>query len=249
MVKPSFVCRLSPAEVADLAYYSNRKRHLMARSGNRRWTPFFDTHWQPEFLYEKEFNAGNLENKHVWNLRLLETRHPYSFPRGFVGGVSIWCKPTHYRKFRSVMDADQRVYAAVGCHPHFAPMWNESVKDRIINMLDYSPRCVAWGEMGLDYNCQGGRSPDRDQQRVVFGLQLQAAVRRDLPIVIHGREAMDDIIKVMLAQPITQQYIYIAARPHLNLYSNFRKSSRTPSSGSPTNSLEKELKARNSAEQ
>ena len=96
------------------------------------------------------------------------------------------------------MDADQRVYAAVGCHPHFAPMWNESVKDRIINMLDYSPRCVAWGEMGLDYNCQGGRSPDRDQQRVVFGLQLQAAVRRDLPIVIHGREAMDDIIKVML---------------------------------------------------
>lgn len=169
----------------------------MARSGDPLWCPLFDTHFHPEFLFPKEKSAGNLRKSAPWKLSLLEARHPYPFPNGFMGGLSIWCHPTHYPKFRSVLDADRRVYAAVGCHPHFVSLYDHRREVEIGEMLSYSPRCSAWGEMGLDYNRDGGRCPDPPRQRLVFASQLQAAVRRDLPIVIHGRDAEEDLLKIM----------------------------------------------------
>jgi TatD DNase family protein len=51
------------------------------------------------------------------------------------------------------------------------------------------PRCVGWGEMGLDYHYD--LSP-RDTQRSVFRRQLIHAVRLGKPLTIHTREAEND---------------------------------------------------------
>ena len=169
----------------------------MARSGDPNWTPYFDTHFHPEFLFPKEQQAKNLKKKTPWKLEILENKHPYPFPNGFLGGMSIWCHPNFHDRVRTMVDADQRIYAAVGCHPHFARLYDLRREVLITEILDSSPQCVAWGEMGLDYNRQGGRSPDPRQQRSAFKSQLRAAVRRDLPIVIHGRDAAKDLMKIM----------------------------------------------------
>ena len=56
------------------------------------------------------------------------------------------------------------------------------------------PRCVALGEIGLDYHYDN--SP-RDVQQAVFRRQLKHAVRLEKPLVIHTREAEEDTEKIM----------------------------------------------------
>jgi TatD DNase family protein len=59
------------------------------------------------------------------------------------------------------------------------------------------PRCVALGEIGLDYHYT--RSP-RQIQQTVFIRQLRNAVRLGKPLVLHTREADDDIKRIMKAE-------------------------------------------------
>jgi TatD DNase family protein len=79
--------------------------------------------------------------------------------------------------------------ATAGVHPHEASSWDESVADRIDRLLE-DPRVVAVGEAGLDYYYDN--SP-REAQRAVFARQLELAARHDMPIVVHCREADDDL--------------------------------------------------------
>ena len=63
------------------------------------------------------------------------------------------------------------------------------------------PLCLnqkAWGEIGLDYHY----SPEtREAQLKLFAEQLEEAKRRDLPVVIHTREAADDTIALLREIP------------------------------------------------
>lgn len=61
-----------------------------------------------------------------------------------------------------------------------------------------SPFLAAWGEIGLDYHY----SPEtRDQQLKLFREQLEEARTRELPVVIHTREAADDTIELLREIP------------------------------------------------
>jgi TatD DNase family protein len=56
------------------------------------------------------------------------------------------------------------------------------------------PRCVGWGEIGLDYHYDN--SP-REVQRDVLTRQLRHAVRLGKPLTIHTREADQDIERIL----------------------------------------------------
>ena len=56
------------------------------------------------------------------------------------------------------------------------------------------PRCIGWGEMGLDYHYDN--SP-RDIQQNVFRRQLRHAVRLQKPLTIHTREAEEDTERIL----------------------------------------------------
>ena len=60
--------------------------------------------------------------------------------------------------------------------------------------LDRLPEARAVGEIGLDYHYDF--SP-RDVQQAVFRAQMQLARERDLPVVIHTREAEDDTLRIL----------------------------------------------------
>jgi TatD DNase family protein len=91
----------------------------------------------------------------------------------------------------------QVVYAAVGIHPHEArkapPDFEERLLDRLTN-----PVVVAMGEMGLDYHYN--YSEPRAQRRIFEGqLAVVGRADRPLPIIIHCREAFDDVISILQA--------------------------------------------------
>lgn len=84
------------------------------------------------------------------------------------------------------------VYAAVGIHPNSGSGWNkESLSD--LTKLAESPKVVAVGEIGLDYFHD---DTSRAVQRSIFHQQLELATNLFLPVIIHNRDASDDILKI-----------------------------------------------------
>lgn len=86
---------------------------------------------------------------------------------------------------------------ATGCHPHDASHWDPDLAARLCQAWRH-PLVRAAGEMGLDYHYD--LSP-RDVQRAAFAEQLALAVDAGLPVVIHAREADDDIAAILREQP------------------------------------------------
>ena len=92
------------------------------------------------------------------------------------------------------------VHATVGLHPHDAV---DGV-DTIADLLD-TPGIVAVGECGLDYYYD--HSP-RDVQRRVFAEQIELAHDRELPLVIHTRDAWDDTFAVLAEVGVPARTIF-----------------------------------------
>jgi len=85
------------------------------------------------------------------------------------------------------------IYAAVGVHPHDATTVTPAVLDEL-RALSRHPKVVAIGEIGLDY--YRDLSP-RPVQRRAFAEQLALAAELELPVVIHSREALDDVLAAL----------------------------------------------------
>ncbi len=85
--------------------------------------------------------------------------------------------------------------ATAGVHPHEAKTWSTASAAAVADRAA-EPEVVAIGETGLDYHYDF--SP-RDAQRRAFADQLRLAADRKLPVVIHARDADDDVA-AMLAE-------------------------------------------------
>jgi len=86
---------------------------------------------------------------------------------------------------------------AVGVHPHHAHIFAgdpDAAATTVAARLDALPEARAVGEIGLDYHYDF--SP-RDVQHAVFRAQLRLALARDLPVVIHTREADEDTLRIL----------------------------------------------------
>lgn len=84
------------------------------------------------------------------------------------------------------------LFATVGVHPHDARMMTDEVYTKLAAMADHS-KVVAIGEIGLDY--YRDLSP-RPLQKKVFSRQLELAVEKKLPVVIHTRDSFEDSIEI-----------------------------------------------------
>lgn len=92
-------------------------------------------------------------------------------------------------------DRHAAVDAAVGVHPHDVAGMDESGWERFERLLA-EPGVRAVGEIGLDYF--RNLSPP-DVQRAAFGRQLSLAAERGLPVVVHDRDAHDDVTEALVA--------------------------------------------------
>lgn len=87
------------------------------------------------------------------------------------------------------------LFATVGYHPHHADALAPEGFDRLTACAP-DPNVVAWGEIGLDY--YRNRASRKGQIRA-FEQQLEQAAHLDLPVVIHDREAHEDVIACLRA--------------------------------------------------
>ncbi|MCH7588740.1 MAG: TatD family hydrolase [Chloroflexi bacterium] len=86
------------------------------------------------------------------------------------------------------------LYAAVGVHPHRADTWNTTVAEELVQ-LSQAKSVVAIGEIGLDFY---RNFTARDVQLRAFHAQLELASQCMLPVIIHNRDAINEIVDDLL---------------------------------------------------
>ena len=85
-------------------------------------------------------------------------------------------------------------YSSAGIHPSEA---SENYQDDVIKLEEFinTHKVQALGECGLDYYWDS--NPSRDLQKALFRAQLDLAVKLDLPVIIHTREAWADTLEIL----------------------------------------------------
>ena len=107
------------------------------------------------------------------------------------GIVTCGCDKDSCKKALSIAQNHNFVNAAVGIHPCNTDS-GTTVED--IERLAQHKKCVAIGEIGLDYYWE----PDKkNEQKQIFISQIELAKKLDLPIIVHDREAHADTLQIL----------------------------------------------------
>lgn len=105
----------------------------------------------------------------------------------------------------------ESIFAAVGVHPNDGDTW---IPDALaaLRALAQQPKVVAIGEIGLDYYRD---RVDRNRQKEIFLEQLELAAELNLPVIIHNRQASEDILPLLAAwvAKLRKSGSPLAARP------------------------------------
>lgn len=96
------------------------------------------------------------------------------------------------------------IFASVGFHPHNAKDCDDKALD-IIENLAKNEKVVAIGEIGLDYHYDFS---DRDVQKDVFKKQLELSKKLNKPVIIHSREACQDVFDIIKKSNVNKGVIH-----------------------------------------
>jgi TatD DNase family protein len=112
---------------------------------------------------------------------------------GVAGLVCVGIDAESSRRSRELADSLAGVFATAGVHPHTASEFDAAAGSAIEELLA-DPRVVAVGETGLDHYRL--LSPAEDQERA-FRAHCALARETGKPVVVHAREAWDDVLRVL----------------------------------------------------
>ncbi|HET9534418.1 MAG TPA: TatD family hydrolase [Mesorhizobium sp.] len=117
--------------------------------------------------------------------------------RALAAGVAFMVTiSTRVKRFPAILEiaeANGPVYCSVGTHPHNAAEEPDVTTEDLVRLAEH-PKVVAIGEAGLDYFYD--RSP-REVQAESFRRHIAAARATGLPLVIHSRDADDDMAAIL----------------------------------------------------
>jgi len=169
----------------------------------------FDTHCHFEFIQKRM-------SKFVYLSECLELDGEELGDK-FVGCIVNYCQPSEWSggedhdQLSSLLlssASDARVGIAIGCHPHFGDQMTEQKWKQFESLIskDEYPNLsiVAVGECGLDNSRKN--SVPRIIQVDVFKRQLMLALKYNLPLVLHIRDAMQDGLEVLESVGVPQDY-------------------------------------------
>ena len=108
--------------------------------------------------------------------------------------ITISTNLNKIEKIIQISNDHEVIYFTVGVHP------NEVLKDdnydnyTLISNISNNLKCVGVGECGLDYHFG---NEDKEKQKLSFITQIKVARDNKLPLIIHSRDADDDMINIL----------------------------------------------------
>ncbi|MBM3700390.1 MAG: TatD family deoxyribonuclease [Actinobacteria bacterium] len=88
----------------------------------------------------------------------------------------------------------EAVYSSVGVHPHDAETFDKRTLSELEKLVKGNKKVIAIGETGFDY--YRNLSPKNDQENA-FISQIELALKYNLPVIVHDREAHSDTLKIL----------------------------------------------------
>jgi len=112
---------------------------------------------------------------------------------GFAAVITIGIDLESSRKAVALAEAEARVWATVGLHPHEAGGF-DAAQVAAIKSLTVNEKVVAVGEVGLDFFRNYAPHP---RQKECLRAMVALAREVSLPLVIHDREAHEEVLKIL----------------------------------------------------
>ena len=143
--------------------------------------PLFDSHAHLDMLVQRGLDIDEVVKS--------------AFNSGLKGIIAIVCANAdgEYADGLAVSADYPNIWCAAGVHPHAADIYNDSAASKLKSALT-SAGAVALGEIGLDYHYNYSAPK---AQRDAFARQMRLARELGLPVVIHTRNADDDMIAML----------------------------------------------------
>ena len=119
------------------------------------------------------------------------------YKAGVTKAIDLGCDVESSKKVLNIANNIDFIYAAVGLHPEEIPQEEEKLWktiDEIRNLAMKNEKGVAIGEIGLDYYWN---KETKELQKRAFKAQIELANELNLPISIHTRDAIDDMIQII----------------------------------------------------
>ncbi len=107
--------------------------------------------------------------------------------------ITIAVSPDNLDTVMGIVEQNEKVWGTQGIHPHDANEYSDDVDAHIRKNAPHK-KILAIGEIGLDYFYEHS---DKTVQREAFEHQLQIAIDLDMPIVVHTREADEDMEAIL----------------------------------------------------
>ena len=121
------------------------------------------------------------------------------------------CELTEIPKLEKICRKFDELYYSVGLHPLEAEKWESNSKSILKNATQKDSRVVAIGELGLDFF----KNDSTKTQIDALVPQMNLAFELDLPVIIHCREAANEMIKI--CHDLSKQGICPVSYTHLTL--------------------------------
>ena len=98
-----------------------------------------------------------------------------------------------FLRVKEIVNKDGIIYGTVGIHPHEVDK-NKIDVDFIMKNLNENKKIIGIGETGLDFYYDNS---DRDKQEESFRIHIEAALKANIPLVIHSRNAEDKMFEIL----------------------------------------------------
>lgn len=165
------------------------------------YPPFVDTHCHLEYVFDRYEHRGSFS----------QFSEMQKYPKNFDGCISTFCDPAAFSSLGMWSDIlkEPKVWGTFGIHPHNAKYYYSNgvqLEDKLLKCLEHS-KCVAFGEIGLDYS---DHSPsDAQTQREIFAHQLQIALPFGKPLVLHCRDAEVELHHILSKHVPPEWFIHL----------------------------------------
>ncbi len=124
------------------------------------------------------------------------------FEKSVCGIINVATAPANCLSVIEQAKKYEKMYSALGIHPTDATYLTERPEDAVDFVkrliLDKENKCVAIGEIGLDYHYP---DTDKKKQFEYFDMQMQLARELSLPVCIHDRDSHADVLEMIKRYP------------------------------------------------
>lgn len=173
---------------ATVRQSSSTAKKIPEKRKQSHFPPFIDTHCHLDYVFDRYHHHGMFK----------DFADRLSYPTNFEGCISTFCDPAAFSSLGAWREllSEPNIWGTFGIHPHNAKYYHTNgLEDKVLEGLQH-PKCVAFGEIGLDYSDHSPSDPQT--QKDILRHQLQLVVPFGKPVVLHCRDAEQDLFEILM---------------------------------------------------